>query len=130
MCHDIVDHADPKISDDETQYLLDLANSYLAKPLTRADIVATYAGVRPLHDDGDDNPSEVTRDYTLRLDTHNEDAPLLNIYGGKITTYRKLAEHAMEKLLPYFPKAKKASWTHAPRLQRARLRTDAFLAAS
>lgn len=104
----------PQISDDETQYLLDLANTYLATPLTKSDIVATYAGVRPLYDDGDDNPSEITRDYTLKLDQHAGGAPLLNIYGGKITTYRKLAEHVIEKLLPFFPNAKKTSWTHAP----------------
>jgi len=103
----------PQISNNETQYLLDLANTYLAKPLTKNDIVATYAGVRPLYDDGDDNPSEITRDYTLKLDQHAGGAPLLNIYGGKITTYRKLAEHAIEKLLPFFPNAKKTSWTHA-----------------
>ncbi len=104
----------PKISADETQYLLDLANTYLVKPLTHQDIVSTYAGVRPLYDDGDDNPSAITRDYTLKLDHHAGGAPLLNIYGGKITTYRKLAEHAIEKLLPFFPNATKASWTHAP----------------
>lgn len=104
----------PQISDDETQYLLDLANTYLDKSLTRSDIVATYAGVRPLYDDGDDNPSAITRDYTLKLDHYEGGAPLLNIYGGKITTYRKLAEHALEKLLPFFPDAKKTSWTHAP----------------
>lgn len=104
----------PQISDDETQYLLDLANTYLAKPLTRGDIVSSYAGVRPLYDDGDDNPSAITRDYTLKLDHHEGGAPLLNIYGGKITTYRKLAEHALEKLLPFFPNAAKKSWTDAP----------------
>lgn len=104
----------PQISEDETQYLLDLANTYLDKSLTKSEIVATYAGVRPLYDDGDDNPSEITRDYTLKLDHHAGGAPLLNIYGGKITTYRKLAEHAIEKLLPFFPNAKRASWTHAP----------------
>ncbi len=111
---EVTDFTAPKISDEETDYLLDLANTYIAKPLSRADIVATYAGVRPLYNDGDDNPSEITRDYTLKLDTHDKGAPLLNIYGGKITTYRKLAEHAVEKLLPFFPQAKKTSWTHAP----------------
>ena len=104
----------PQISADETQYLLDLANTYLAKPLAHQDIKSSYAGVRPLYDDGDDNPSQVTRDYTLKLDHHAGGAPLLNIYGGKITTYRKLAEHAIEKLLPFFPSASKTSWTHAP----------------
>ena len=110
----VTDFDAPQISEDETQYLLDLTNTYLAKPLTHQDIVSSYAGVRPLYDDGDDNPSQVTRDYTLKLDHHAGGAPLLNIYGGKITTYRKLAEHAIEKLLPFFPNASKASWTHAP----------------
>jgi D-erythritol 1-phosphate dehydrogenase len=117
---EVKDYAAPKISDEEIDYLLDLANTYLAKPLTRADIVATYAGVRPLYNDGDDNPSEITRDYTLKLDVapasgaSGKGAPLLNIYGGKITTYRKLAEHAVEKLLPFFPNANKTSWTDTP----------------
>jgi len=110
----VTDFAAPQITDDETQYLLDLANTYLARPLTREDIVSTYAGVRPLYDDGDDDPSAITRDYTLKLDRHDGGAPLLNIYGGKITTYRKLAEHAIEKLLPFFPNAKTASWTDTP----------------
>lgn len=117
----VAEYETPAITDDETQYLLDLANTYLAKSLTRDDIVATYAGVRPLYDDGDDNPSAITRDYTLKLDTQADSqgastpcAPLLNIYGGKITTYRKLAEHALERLLPFFPNASRASWTHAP----------------
>ena len=116
----VTDFAAPQITEDETQYLLDLANTYLAKPLTRDNIVSTYAGVRPLYDDGGDDPSAITRDYTLKLDHHADSgasgggAPLLNIYGGKITTYRKLAEHAIAKLLPFFPTAKKASWTDTP----------------
>ena len=115
----VTDFAAPQITDDETQYLLDLANTYLARPLTREDIVSTYAGVRPLYDDGGDDPSAITRDYTLKLDSADSGAgaggaPLLNIYGGKITTYRKLAEHAIEKLLPFFPNAKKAPWTDTP----------------
>jgi D-erythritol 1-phosphate dehydrogenase len=116
---EVTDFAAPRISEDETDYLLDLANTYLSKPLTRADIISTYAGVRPLYDDGGDDPSAVTRDYTLKLDAHNGGAPLLNIYGGKITTYRKLAEHAIEKLLPFFPSASKKSWTDTPLQQDA-----------
>ncbi len=110
----VTEFAAPSITDAETDYLLDLANTYLNKPLTRADIIATYAGVRPLYDDGVGDPSAITRDYTLKLDTDDGGAPLLNIYGGKITTYRKLAEHAIEKLLPFFPSASKASWTDTP----------------
>ncbi|MFN3629736.1 MAG: glycerol-3-phosphate dehydrogenase [Casimicrobiaceae bacterium] len=110
----------PAISGSEIDYLLALANRYLERPLTRADIVATYAGVRPLYDDGDADPKDITRDYVLKLDTTPEPgqrtpgAPLLNIYGGKITTYRKLAEHVLETLLPFFPNARGASWTAMP----------------
>ncbi len=116
----VEDYEQPQISAAEIDYLLELVNHYLACPLSREDIVATYAGVRPLYDDGDTNPSAITRDYVLRLDTTPEaghsapGAPLLNIFGGKITTYRKLAEQAMERLLPYFPQAKRSSWTAAP----------------
>jgi len=104
----------PTISATETQYLLALANTYLDRPLNEGDIVGSYAGVRPLYDDGSADPSAITRDYTLTLDVHEGGAPLLNVYGGKITTYRKLAEHAMERLLPFFPHAKRAPWTQTP----------------
>lgn len=105
-------YADPHISDEEIDYLLALANNYLATPLARADIVWTYSGVRPLHDDGSANPSAVTRDYVLKLDAGqaNGESPLLSIFGGKITTYRKLAETALQQLAPFFP-AMTAAWT-------------------
>ncbi len=105
-------YADPHISPDEVDYLIALVNRYLERPLSPQDIVWTYSGVRPLHDDGSANPSAVTRDYTLKLDAgvENADAPLLSIFGGKITTYRKLAEAALDKLAPFFP-ALKPAWT-------------------
>jgi glycerol-3-phosphate dehydrogenase len=83
----------PRISDAEIDYLLDLANAYLEKPLARSDVVWTYAGVRPLYDDGASDPSAITRDYVLKLDALDgppgpDRAPVLSIYGGKITTYR------------------------------------------
>ncbi len=99
----------PHISDDEVQYLLDLANVYLERPLSRADIVWTYSGVRPLYDDGASDPSAVTRDYVLKVDADGG-APVLSSFGGKITTYRKLAEHALRELAPYFP-GMKGPWT-------------------
>jgi glycerol-3-phosphate dehydrogenase len=99
-----------KITPEETRYLLEAANRFLAKPLTEADVISSYAGVRPLYDDGSDNPSQVTRDYVLRLDHEQKRAPLLTIFGGKITTYRRLAEEALEKLEPFFPGMKK-EWT-------------------
>ncbi|MEO8485886.1 MAG: glycerol-3-phosphate dehydrogenase [Betaproteobacteria bacterium] len=105
----------PHISDDEIDYLLALANAYLEKPLARADIAWTYSGVRPLYDDGSSDPSAVTRDYVLKADALDGPpgpglAPVLSIYGGKITTYRKLAEAALAELAPHFP-AMKAAWT-------------------
>jgi glycerol-3-phosphate dehydrogenase len=98
------------ISDAETDYLLEAANRFLARPLARGDVVSSYAGVRPLYDDGSSNPSEVTRDYVLRVDHERHRAPLLTIFGGKITTYRRLAEEALGKLAPYFP-GLKGDWT-------------------
>ncbi len=90
------DPADAAISDDETDYLLAAAADYFAKPPTRDDIVWTYSGVRPLYDDGASKAQEATRDYVLKTD--GDDAVVLNIIGGKITTYRRLAEEAMERI--------------------------------
>jgi len=73
-------------------------------------VVWSYAGIRPLYDDHAANASAVTRDYVLDLDGGNGQAPLLSVFGGKITTYRKLAEHALEKLVPFYPGAK-GDWT-------------------
>ncbi len=83
----------------EQEYLCAFVSKYLAAPITRADIVWTYSGVRPLYDDGAKSATEATRDYVLSLD-RTEGAPLLNVFGGKITTYRKLAEAALAKLAP------------------------------
>jgi len=98
------------ISDVEVEYLLGAANRWLAKRLTPADVVWSYAGVRPLYDDGAANPSEITRDYVLKVDHDGGKLPLLSVFGGKITTYRRLAEHALRELQPYFP-AIGGSWT-------------------
>jgi len=100
----------PHITEDEVQYLLDLANAYLDRPLARDDIVWTYSGVRPLYDDGASDPSAVTRDYVLTVDAADGAAPVLSSFGGKITTYRKLAEHALRDLAPFFP-GMKSPWT-------------------
>ena len=97
------------ITPDETEYLVAAANRFLANPISSTDVVSSYAGVRPLHDDGSANPSEVTRDYTLKMDVEDK-APLLTVFGGKITTYRRLAEEAMAHLAPYF-KAATGEWT-------------------
>jgi len=95
---------------DEVQYLCRAVNRYLAKPVQAHDVVWRYAGVRPLYDDGTSDPSAVTRDYTLRVDDDAGAAPVLSVFGGKITTYRRLAEHVMERLQPYLPSLKPA-WT-------------------
>jgi glycerol-3-phosphate dehydrogenase len=83
----------------------------LAKPVKPEDVVWTYAGVRPLYDDGANEAKAATRDYVFELDTPGG-APLLSIYGGKITTYRRLAEEALERLSPYLRSAKaREGWT-------------------
>lgn len=98
-------HGDPqgvKIDENEINYLLNVYNHYFKKPLSRNDIVWSYSGVRPLCDDESDSLQAVTRDYTLDIQDEQGKAPLLSAFGGKLTTYRKLAEHAMEKLAHYY----------------------------
>jgi glycerol-3-phosphate dehydrogenase len=106
-----LDHAgDPqtaRCSDAERDYLCAFASQYFAKPVTPADVVWTYSGVRPLYNDGASSASAATRDYVLTLDP--QDAPLLSVFGGKITTYRRLAEDALAKLAPHLPM--KPAWT-------------------
>ncbi|MFG0589310.1 glycerol-3-phosphate dehydrogenase [Acinetobacter sp. YQ_14] len=105
------DPAQVKITQEETDYLIKVSNEHFKTQLTQADIVSTFAGVRPLCDDESDNPSAITRDYTLALSKESEDqAPLLSVFGGKLTTYRKLAESAMQQLKAFFPEMK-GSWT-------------------
>ena len=100
----------PEASDGEVEYLCRALNRYLARPAQPGHVVWRYAGVRPLYDDGTDDPSAVTRDYALRVDDEAGAAPVVSVFGGKITTYRRLAEQAMDKLGPYFP-AMKSAWT-------------------
>lgn len=94
-----------RCSDEERDYLLSAANLYFRRQLTSDDIVWTYSGVRPLYDDNASSATAATRDYVLALDHEAEIAPLLNVYGGKITTFRRLAEEAVDRLKPYFPEA-------------------------
>ncbi|MEI8178283.1 glycerol-3-phosphate dehydrogenase [Aestuariivirga sp.] len=98
---------DVAIDGSETDYLLAAINRYLKVPITRDQVIHAFSGVRPLYDDNAENPSAVTRDYVFDL---TGDPPMLSVFGGKITTYRKLAEHALEKLKPFFP-AMKPAWT-------------------
>ncbi len=97
-----------RCTDEERDYLIAFANRYFAKEITAADVVWTYSGVRPLYNDGAKSATAATRDYVLSLDQSG--APLLNVFGGKITTYRRLAESALAKLTPFFPAAR-APWT-------------------
>jgi glycerol-3-phosphate dehydrogenase len=94
----------------EIDYLLKSVNRYFKQQLTRGDIVHSFSGVRPLYDDNAENPSAVTRDYIFEVDGDGERAPLLSVFGGKITTFRKLSEHALEKIKPFFP-AMGEAWT-------------------
>jgi glycerol-3-phosphate dehydrogenase len=104
------DPASPAISERETDYLLGAVSEYLARPVTRDSIRWTYAGVRPLYDDGASKAQEATRDYVLSLDSPAGEAPLLSVFGGKITTYRRLAEEALAHLAGTFPHIR-GSWT-------------------
>ena len=104
------DPAKVAITDAETDYLLKVVNEHFNHQLSRADIQHTYSGVRPLCNDESDNPSAVTRDYTLALSASEGQAPLLSVFGGKLTTYRKLAESAMTELKPFFSQMR-GSWT-------------------
>ncbi len=89
---------DATCSQEEAQYLCDAANRYFSRQITPSDMVWSWSGVRPLHDDGAAKAQAVTRDYVLELD--KDGPPLLSIFGGKITTARALAEEAMEKIGP------------------------------
>ena len=107
------EHPDPSVkpecTPEEQAYLLAFASQYFMKPVTADDVVWSYSGVRPLYDDGASSASAATRDYVLSLDD-SDGAPLLNVFGGKITTYRKLAEAALAKLAKHFQGMSKG-WT-------------------
>jgi glycerol-3-phosphate dehydrogenase len=105
------DPAKVKATPEEISYLCDSVSEYLAKPVKPEDVVWAYAGVRPLYDDGASEAKAATREYVLELDTPGG-TPLLSIYGGKITTHRRLAEEALEKLAPWLHGAKaREGWT-------------------
>jgi glycerol-3-phosphate dehydrogenase len=98
------------ISDEETRYLCESVSHYFAQPIGPRDVVWSYSGVRPLYDDGSINASVVTRDYVFDLDASESAAPVLSVFGGKITTFRRLAEHAMDEIARFFPNVGPA-WT-------------------
>src|SRR5690606_24910364 len=107
------DPSDVRITQDEIAYLLSAASEYFKQPVSRDAIVWTYSGVRPLHDDGAGKAQDATRDYVLKLE--NDGAPLLTIFGGKLTTYRRLAEEALDHVGSALG-ARGAEWTGDSRL--------------
>ncbi|MEW9808353.1 glycerol-3-phosphate dehydrogenase [Mesorhizobium marinum] len=109
------DPHEAKISDAETRYLCEAASEYFSVPVTPQDIVWTYSGVRPLYDDGASKAQEATRDYVLKAEHPDGEAPVINIFGGKITTYRRLSEHMLEKI-EHFLGRKGKPWTAAAQL--------------
>lgn len=106
------DPQEVEISQDEIDYLVDINNQYFKTQISQSDIVHSYSGVRPLLKDEAEDAKAVTRDYTIELSQKGH-APLVNIYGGKITTYRTLAQAAVDKLKKVFPKMKPAWTKHA-----------------
>ena len=110
-----LDHVEA--SEEEIAYLCEGANHYFARAITPADVVWSYAGVRPLIDDGSGKPEAATRGYTFELDGPEEGAaPLLSVFGGKITTYRHLAAEAVDMLKPLLPALQGEDWTASARL--------------
>ncbi|MDO7834233.1 glycerol-3-phosphate dehydrogenase [Sphingobium sp. HBC34] len=106
------DGVDPvTASAEEIAYLCEGANRYFVRAITPTDVVWSYAGVRPLIDDGSNRPEAATRGYRLELDEAGGQAPLLSVFGGKITTYRHLAAGAVDQLQPYLPALSGGDWT-------------------
>ena len=107
-----LDHTDPSVkpvcTGEEQDYLCAFASQYFKQPVTRDDVVWTYSGVRPLYDDGASAAQSATRDYVLKVDANGP--PVLNVFGGKITTYRKLAESALDKIGQHLPLSS-GEWT-------------------
>ncbi len=114
----------------EITYLCNAVSEYFAKPVREADVVWTYSGVRPLYDDGASKAQEATRDYVLTLDAGEGRAPLLSVFGGKITTYRRLAESALDKLAAFVPAQAQAKrgWTGSAALPGGDFARDGFAA--
>ena len=106
--HEVKTYDNPEITDIEKNYLIKSVNKFIKKEITEDDIIWTYSGVRPLVEDLNENASKITRDYTFEID--DSGAPILTIFGGKLTTYRKLSEHALKRISKYI-KITNKSWT-------------------
>lgn len=109
---DVSSPDNPSISDKEKKYLINVINNHFVKQISQQDIIDTYSGIRPLIEDFKE-ASKVTRDYVFDLTLEDNTSPLLNIYGGKLTTYRKLSEKVIMELEPYLPIKKTKNWTHS-----------------
>ncbi|WP_417514198.1 glycerol-3-phosphate dehydrogenase [Marinobacter sp.] len=115
---DVEYEGDPKkakISPEETNYLLDIVNEHFVRQLKPSDVVWSYSGVRPLMDGEEENAQKASRDYAFEINQEKGKAPLISVFGGKITTYRKLAEVATDKLCQFFPEAS-GHWTKSASL--------------
>ncbi len=119
------DPGEAKASDEEISYLCRCASEYFKDPVVEDDVVWTYSGVRPLFDDGASKAQEATRDYVLRQDGEAGKAPVLNIFGGKITTYRVLAETVVENIEDLLGK-KNSAWTETAKLPGGDFPVDGF----
>jgi glycerol-3-phosphate dehydrogenase len=119
------DPATAAISDAEIDYLCEGASGYFREPVTREDIVWTFSGVRPLFDDGASAAQEATRDYIIKTEGGKDTAPLVNIFGGKITTYRRLSQSVLEKIEGFLG-ARGAPWTASAPLPGGDFPTDEF----
>ncbi|HET6305801.1 MAG TPA: glycerol-3-phosphate dehydrogenase, partial [Rhodopila sp.] len=122
------DPAHVRISAAEIAYLCQSASTWLRAPVTPSSVVWSYAGVRALYDDGSATPQQATRDYVLQCDAPPGDPPLLSVFGGKITTYRRLAESALALLGPYLPppRGQQEGWTGRHRLPGGDFPADEF----
>ena len=105
----------PSISDEEKIYLIKTINNYFIKQISNEDIVETFSGIRPLIEDYNE-ATKVTRDYVFDLNLQSKKSPLLNIYGGKLTTYRKLSEKVLEEISEFLPPSSAQPWTHKKKL--------------
>ncbi len=119
------DPKDVAISDEEVDYLCAAASEYFAEPVRREDIVWTYSAVRPLYDDGASSAQEATRDYVLKVEGTASEPKVLNVFGGKITTYRRLSEHVLEKIEAELG-AKGPRWTAAAPLPGGEFAVEGF----
>ncbi|WP_417451071.1 glycerol-3-phosphate dehydrogenase [Kordiimonas sp.] len=119
------DPAKVKIDANEVEYLCRLASDYFKNPILPTDVAWSFSGVRPLYDDGEKSASKLTRDYVLDLEADHHSPPFLSIYGGKVTTYRRLAEDVLEKLAPYIPHGHQ-TWTEGAILPGGDLKYEDF----